>query len=107
MEIWNHVGWHSSHLGSTSGRGGWIFLPSSPLSKFDEQLEEPLCASPPLPFAEECLLDCLFKGVYHLVPWEVDGRESPFCVLHGLAMLKFTLSIIIASLLGLEGGTIT
>jgi len=48
------------HLGDTSGKGGWSFLSSSPSSKSNEELKEPLCGSPPLPFVEECLLDCLF-----------------------------------------------
>jgi hypothetical protein len=48
-----------------------------------------------------------FEGAFWLVPWEVDCHESPFCLLLNLAMLKSTLSITIASLLGLERRAIT
>lgn len=64
MEYGILLGGIPPHLGGTSGRGGWPFLPSSPSYEFNEELKEPLCESPPLPFVEGCFLDCLFKGAY-------------------------------------------
>jgi hypothetical protein len=74
------------HLRGIGGRGGWPFLSSSPLSKYDEEMEESLGGFLPLPLAEECLLDCLFDVASWLVPREVDYCESPFYLLLGLAM---------------------
>jgi len=95
------------HLGDIGGKGGWFVLSSSTSSKSNEELEEPLCGSPPLPFAKECLLNCLFEGAYQLVPWKVDSCEFPFCLLIGPSMLKSILSIVVASILSLEGMAIT
>jgi hypothetical protein len=102
-----YLGGIPPHLGDTGGKGGWSFLSSSPSYESNEELEEPLCGSPHLPFAEECLLDYLFEGGYHLVPWDVDNCKFPFCLLLGRTMLKYTLSIVVASLLGLEGRVVT
>ncbi len=74
------------------------FLPSFPSFENDEKLEESLGGfPPPIPPIKECLLDCIIDGVSWLGPHEVDCCKSPFCLLLGLIVLKFALSIVVAS----------
>jgi len=54
------------HPGNIGGKGGWPFLLSSPLSKFNEEVKNPLCGSPPLSLAKKILLDYLFEGAFQL-----------------------------------------
>jgi hypothetical protein len=79
---------------------------SSLSSKFDEELEEPLCGFPPLPLTKKNLLDYLFEGASRLFPWEVDKRESFFFLLPSLVVLKFVFNVV-AALLSLEGRVVT
>ncbi len=43
------------HPGGIGGSGGWLLLPSSPLSKSDLELKGSFGGPPPLPPIDECI----------------------------------------------------
>lgn len=88
------------------GSGGWPFLPSFPLFESNEELEESLGGSLPLPPTRKCFMECIFESTPQLVPWEMDCRNSPFCLSLGptlLALLKFAFFVVVTSCLIFEG----